>query len=413
MNPDIDIVYFSLFPWDHPYSSVSLSFAKEFAKHNRVFYINHPLTYKDFLSRYQEPAVQNRKKNLWRGKLQYDTTPHLPDNIIAVQPPNTIPINFLPFGKWYTSLYQRNNQLILKAIQQIIDDYSLKNFIYINCFNPFYAGVLPKSMGAQLSIYQCIDDMMEEEYTARHGNRLEEQAIANADVAFVTSTNLYKLKSHLNPETYILHNAADIDIFMRTTQENLPRPAEIQNVQTPIIGFMGNLNEYRVDYALLRKIALSHTDKTLLLIGPLNSDDYKHHGLDQLPNVILTGGKNIKELPQYLRYMDCALIPFRVNKQTASVYPLKINEYLAAGRSVISSSFSDDIRSFESQILLANDHDHFIQLIDQAIAANQPQQVAERIALAQTNTWTARVAQFWDIVTPKLKNIKTEQQPSS
>jgi hypothetical protein len=385
-----------------------LSFAKEFAKNNRVFYINHPFTYKDFLSRYQEDAIQHRKKELWKGKMRYDKTPHLPENIICVHPPNTMPINFLPKGRIYDRMYDYNNKIILETIAQVIKDYDLKDFIYLNCFNAFYAGALPQSMGAKLSIYQCIDDMLEEEYTAKHGNRLEEEAMAASDMTFVTSTNLYELKKHLNPETHILHNAADISIFRRTTEEAFDKPKELEGISTKIIGFMGNLNEYRVDYALLRKIALQHTDKTLLLIGPLNSNDYKEHGLDQLPNVILTGGKDINELPQYLQYMDVALIPFRINKQTKSVYPLKINEYLAAGKSVISTSFSDDIRSFESQIRLAKTHDEFIGWIDEAILDNSEEKIKARVALAETNTWTARVQQFWDIVTPKLSTVPSE-----
>ena len=403
MNSKLDIIYFTLFPWDHPYSSVSLSLAKEFAKNNRVFYINHPFTIKDFFARYKEDAVQKRKQALWRGKMQYDATPHLPENIICAHPPNTIPINFLPEGNWYKRLYRYNNRLILDTIQTVIDDHQIKDFIYLNCFNPFYARVLPKSMGAKLSIYQCIDDMLEEEYTAKHGNRLEEEAMKEADIATVTSTNLYALKAHLNPNTHILHNAADIHIFKRTVEEQFERPEEIRRIEGKIIGFMGNMNEYRVDYALLRKIALVHTDKTLLLVGPLNSNDYKEHGLDQLSNVVFTGGKDINELPQYLKFMDCALIPFRVNKQTKSVYPLKINEYLAAGKSVISSSFSDDIRSFGDSILLAKDHDEFIQLIDQAIASNSKAAITKRMAAAESNTWKARVEQFWNIVMPKLE----------
>lgn len=405
MNPNTDIIYFTLFPWDHPYSSVSLSFAKEFAKNNRVFYINHPFTYKDFLSRYQEDAVQNRKKELWKGKMRYDDTPHLPENVICIHPPNTIPINFLPKGRLYDRIFDYNNKIILQTIAQVIQDYDLKDFIYLNCFNSFYAGALPPSMGAQLSIYQCIDDMLEEEYTAKHAHRLEEEAIAASDLTFVTSTNLYELKKHLNPQTHILHNAADIQIFRRTTEEAFDKPRELAGIDSKVIGFMGNLNEYRVDYALVRKIALQHNDKTLLLVGPLNSNDYKEYGLDQLPNVILTGGKDINELPQYLQYMDVCLIPFKINKQTKSVYPLKINEYLAAGKSVVSTSFSDDIRSFESQIRLAKNHEAFIEYIDEAILDNSEETIKARIALAETNTWTARVQQFWDTVKPKLSSV--------
>ena len=46
MYRDLDIIYFTLFPWDHPYSSVSLSFAKEFFFDKKIRYI----TMKDDMS---------------------------------------------------------------------------------------------------------------------------------------------------------------------------------------------------------------------------------------------------------------------------------------------------------------------------------------------------------------------------
>lgn len=398
MFKDIDIIYFTLFPWDHPYSSVSLSFTREFAKNNRVFYINHPFTIKDFISNYQQPKVQERKKDLLRHRMRYEQIPGFPEHVIAVHPPNTLPINWLDNINIYDRLYHFNNQIILKTIKKVIDDYQLDQFLYLNCFNPFYAGVLPKSFGAKLNVYQCIDDMTQEAYTAKHAHRLEEEAIRQADVVLVTSSNLKKLKAPLNAATHIVHNAVDTNIFSKATEINFPKPPEIAHVKNKIIGFTGNLNEYRVDYKLLRKIALHHQDKTLLLVGPLNSNDYKDYGLDQLPNVILTGGKDIRELPQYLQHMDCAIIPFLCNKLTSSVYPLKINEYLAAGKAVVSTNFSEDIRSFKDHILLADDHDHFLKLIDLAVAKNDPTEIQQRIQVAQSNSWKERVKQFWTIL---------------
>lgn len=398
MFKDIDIIYFTLFPWDHPYSSVSLSFTREFAKHNRVFYINHPFTLRDFVSNYQDRKVQARKRDLLLHRHRYEQIPGLPDHVIGVHPPNTIPINWLNNLNWYDRFYQYNNRIILKTIKKVIDDYQLKNFIYLNCFNPFYAGVLPKSFGAKLNIYQCIDDMTQESYTAKHAHRLEEEAIRKADIVLVTSRNLQKLKQPLNPATHIVHNAVDLSIFEKATTVKMPKPTEIAHVDQKIIGFTGNLNEYRVDYALLRKIALHHHDKTLLLVGPLNSNDYKDYGLDQLPNVILPGGKDIHDLPQYLQHMDCTIIPFLCNKLTSSVYPLKINEYLAAGKAVVSTNFSEDIQSFGEHIFLADNSEQFLQQIDRAIAHNDAESIQQRIEVAQGNSWTARVEQFWKIL---------------
>jgi len=410
MHTDLDIIYFTLFPWDNAYSSVSLSFTREFLKNNRVFYINHPYTAKDFLQGWGEPMVKTRRSDLLANRMRYETIPELPE-AVAVQPPLTLPINWLPAGALYDRFFEINNRIILDTIRQVVRDYKLKNYIYLNCFNPYYAGVLPKDFKPRLNIYQCIDDMTEEAYTARHGARIEEAAIRNADIAFVTSRNLYHLKKHLNPNTYVLHNAVDISIFEKALNGPLPRPKELEGVTGKIIGFTGHMNEYRIDYPLLRKLAERHPDKTLVLVGPLNSNCYKVHGLDQMPNVVFTGGKHISELPAFLQHFDVAIIPFVKNKLTASIYPLKINEYLAAGKPVVATNFSEDIRSFANDIYLGGNEEDFIQLIDRAIAEDCKELVAQRAATAKMNTWTERVREFWAIVDRHLAT--TEKAVSS
>jgi hypothetical protein len=86
------------------------------------------------------------------------------------------------------------------------------------------------------------------------------------------------------------------------------------------------------------------------------------------------------------------------NTLTASIYPLKINEYLAAGKAVVSTSFSEDIRSFAPVIHLASTHDDFIHKIELALSENNPSLTQKRIEIANTNTWEARIKQLWDEV---------------
>ena len=403
MRKDIDIIYFTLFPWDNAYSSVSLSFTREYAKNNRVFYINHPYSIKDFLKGWNQPMVKERRKDMLLNRMRYESIPELPD-VVAVQPPLTFPINWMSEGKSYERFYEMNNRIILNTIKQVVKDYNLTNYIYLNCFNPYYAGVLPRDeFKPLLNIYTCIDDMREEKYTAKHGARLEEKALAAADISFVTSHNLFRLKQHLNPNMHILNNAVDVSIFKKALEGPLPKPKELEGVTGKIIGFTGNINEYRLDYRLFKKVAEKHSDKTLAIVGPLNSNDYIEHGLDKMPNVILTGGKHITELPAFLQHFDVTIIPFLLNKLTASIYPLKINEYLAAGKPVVATNFSQDIRSFADDVYIANNEDEFVDLINLAIAEDCLGKVEHRNATACSNTWEERVREFWEVVESTLE----------
>ena len=396
MTREYDIIMLGLFRWHGPYSSISIAMAKEFSKQNRIFYINHPFSYKDYFTSTIRQAKQ--KPALISQKVIFEKDDKLSANFIAVTSPLTFPVNFLPKGKTYNFFAKKNHIRLFNTIQQINQQYAVEKYIYINCFDPYFPMVLPKAVRPALTVYQSVDDITQDTYTAKHGAYLEESAIKNADVTLVTSQELYRLKSPIAKNIHILNNAADLSIFKQALDRDYEKPKEIKHVSGKIIGYMGNLDEVRVDYHLLKNIALAHSEKTLLLVGPINSAIYKTIGLDQLPNVIFTGGKSIEELPIYLRHFDCAIIPFNCNTLTKSIYPLKINEYLAAGKAVVSTNFSSDIAGFESHIFLARDASSFIPLIDKALQSTLPEIIEKRLAIAKKNTWTARIEQFWEIM---------------
>ncbi len=403
-----DIIINTLFRSDNAFSSVSLSFAKELAKTHRVFYVNHPYSVKDVWDLRHDEKLRERLPTILRGGVFYEKLETIPANFVVATPPPTIPINFLPNNSLYKTLYQYNKQVLLKAIKKVIKDNKIKDFIYMTCYDPFFVPVLPKEMGAALNIYQCIDDISTEVYVSKHGVRLEEQAARDSDITLVTSTNLWRHYRQVQPETHIMHNAVDISIFKNLYYRNIERPAEIKDIKTKIIGFTGNLDDVRLDYRLLRRLAEGHPDKTLLLVGPINSPEVYSEGLDKMPNVILTGAKTIYEVPNYLKFMDVAILPSLLNKMSRSVYPLKINEYLAAGKSAIATSFSDDIRSFQPHIRIADSHDHFVNLIDKAVADYSETKVQQRMAIGESNTWGDRVNEFWDIVDTFLEKKETK-----
>lgn len=395
MKRNFDIIYLSLFRWDGPYSSISEAMSKELSKNNRVFYINHPYSYKDYLTELKAPKYKSRKENLRKGVIQYE---EVHNNIVSIHSPLTYPINFLPPGKIYNNLHQRNQEIVLDTIREVIKKYDIKKFVYLNCFDPFFVPVLPKDFGAKISIYQCVDDMAVSEYTIRHGVRLEEEAIKKADATTCTSRELHRLKSPLSKNCHIIHNAAETKIFEKAFKEDLPRPKELEGIEGKVIGFIGNMDALRVDYPLIKKIAEKNPDKTLVLVGPVNNTEIASLEIDKMSNVIMPGPKNITELAPYLRAFDCAIIPFLCNTLTYSIYPLKINEYLAAGRAVVSTAFSEDIKSFGDHIYLAESHDQFLSNIDKAIAEDTPERALARIAVAESNNWESRVKQVWSIV---------------
>lgn len=393
-------VFFTLFRTDNPYSSISLSMARELAKNHPVIYVNHPYSLKDVVSGIKsgDPVLRQRLWALLTFQNRYESVDTIPQNFVAVQPPVTLPINWLPDGALYRFLQKINNGIVARSIRRALKRQKTTDFVYINCYDPFFLGALPPSLGAKMSIYHCIDDISQNEYTARHGERLENEACQNADLTLVTSSNLYALKKPFAKNIVHFFNAADVDNFKKVLTETYPKPAELAGRTGKVIGFVGNLDELRIDYPLLKKVAQDHPDKTVLLVGPVNSPEPAAIGLDQMPNVVFAGSRRLHELPPLLQHMDVVMIPFLKNTLTKSIYPLKINEYLAAGRPVVATSFSDDIRFFEFCAYIADDHAAFSADLQRAIDEDSPEKITQRTEIAACNTWAMRILRLHHLI---------------
>jgi hypothetical protein len=395
---NLSVLFFSLFRTDNPYSSISLSMAKELAKDVPVLYVNHPYSLKDIWRgiRQRDRALLRRLRHLLLLRSGCERPADMPERFLAVTPAPTLPINWLPPGKLYDFFHRFNNRIVLRCIRRWANERGFGEYVYINCYNPFFAATLPKEWGAKTCIYHCIDDISQNPYTARHGLRLENQACQDADITFVTSTNLRRLKAPYARRLVSYFNAADVSVFSRVLDERFERPVELSGRTGKVIGFVGNLDELRIDYLLLHKVALRFPEHTLLLVGPRNSPEIEKIGLGRLPNVVLAGPRALQALPPLLQHMDCALIPFLCNTLTYSIYPLKINEYLAAGKAVVTTAFSEDIRTFAHCIYLAENHEQFLEHIAAALREENPP-TALRTATAAANTWQARIRELWDI----------------
>jgi teichuronic acid biosynthesis glycosyltransferase TuaH len=380
LTSEIDIICFSLSRWDAPISSPAVALAKEFAKKNRVVFIEHPYSLKDVISGGRKSQRVTRD-----------------GNIMIVRPPVTLPINFLKEGFLYNRLSSLNNAILLKTLRTIIKELGITNYIFINFFDPFFLRKIPADIKPLKFIYQCMDDLSQVDYTSRHAVRLEKEVIKNADITLCTSSELTRIRSAISPKVYFHPNAADTSLFKTAFGKTLPKPKDIAFDDKKIIGFTGSI-EYRTDFELLKKIANVHNDKIIYLIGPVAGNEHIHAGLHKLNNIIFAGPKNINELPAYLQYFDCCIIPYKKTTLTRSIYPLKINEYLAAGKPVISTDFSEDIIAFKNVAYIAENHEAFIAAIDTAINEDDLNKKHQRLQVAASNSWENRVRQFWNIV---------------
>src|SRR5690606_5097654 len=91
--------------------------------------------------------------------------------------------------------------------------------------------------------------------------------------------------------------------------------------------------------------------------------------LSHFPNVKLLGERNAEEVPEFLKKMDVCIIPYLKNDVTRGVYPLKINEYLAAGKPVVMTDFAP-LPEFEAMVGIASSKEKFLALVKDELSSD-------------------------------------------
>ena len=141
----------------------------------------------------------------------------------------------------------------------------------------------------------------------------------------------------------------------------------------------------------MAEVAKLRPDCEIVLIGPDHDGSFARSGLVSLPNITWLGAKVYHQLPYYLGHFDVATIPFKVNELTQAVSPIKLFEYMAAGKPIISTDLNECRQ--HPEILIAGSAVDFAQLIDRALAQSQDAALRRTLeALAQENSWDSRAA---------------------
>ena len=113
------------------------------------------------------------------------------------------------------------------------------------------------------------------------------------------------------------------------------RALDLPNDGRNIAGFYGSISQW-LHLDLLQQTIARMPDWHFVFIGKAVIDI---SCLTRFKNVTLLGERAHHQLPAYSQHWTAALLPFVDNAQIRACNPLKLSEYLAAGRPIISTSF--------------------------------------------------------------------------
>ena len=374
--------------WEGDYAKTIVELISVLAKQNKVLYVDNAYTVKDIMDGIRGKRRISFKQVFGLKKRTKKITLHSGAEVYVLTPPMILTINFLPKGFFYHSLLHLNGWFVRKAIKRTLHRLEMEdNLLHIVAFNPAMGVVNGKKFNEKLLLYYCYDEINAAQWLKKHGLWLEKKLMSIVHATIVTSQGLFETKKAFSNKCFLVKNAVNVELFIQGFTEIIHSEKRI--------GYIGSIDD-RLDYELLEKMLISFPLIEFVFVGRIM---YKpgEVKLRKYNNVSIIGPKPIEELPAYLKTFAVGIIPFLKNEFTKGIYPLKINEYLAAGLPVISTNFSY-LSEFDDVVRIANNLEEFIQFSIEEIETDSIEKKILRKQKALSNSWEQRAEELATIV---------------
>ncbi|MFC0215271.1 glycosyltransferase [Paenibacillus chartarius] len=232
------------------------------------------------------------------------------------------------------------------------------------------------------TVYDCVDDFPDWEADEKKWAHV-------ADLIVCTAEHLQEKMRALVPDkpNVLIRNGCDWNHFAAKPSGRSPALSALPPTAGYRIGYVGAWAPW-VDEQLVRKTAAAFPDSQLVIVGPKLRSDADDLG----PNVFNLGYMDYQELPLLLAGLDVCLIPFRLNRITESTNPIKVYEYLAAGKPVVSTGLPE-VRKLAPTVSVADDHESFIEAVRLALTTT-PEERERLSQYARSFSWEQRFDQI-------------------
>lgn len=371
-----DIVYIAGHDFNLAECRVSTDhIAEQLARHNRILFV-------ESVGLRRPRLDKNDLARIGRKLARFFRPPRQVGRGLWVVTPLAVPLHHRPAIRWL------NQALVLAQIRWASTLLRFRKPILF-VFLPHMAGVVGR-LGESLSVYYCTDEHAA--FPGVEGNsirRAEEELLRKVTLGFATSPTILKNKKRIKPNFYYIPHGVDFDNFSRAQDQTLSIPEDVCDLPHPLIGYFGAIDRW-LDIELIEYLARSRPTWSFVFIGKHATDV---SALSALPNAHFLGQRSFRELPRYGRAFDVAIIPFRINDLTVSVSPIKLKEYLAMGKPVVSTPLPSVVEyaAATGYVEVAGNPPHFLELIEQVLRNDSPTFVLARQESVRRDTWESRV----------------------
>lgn len=293
----------------------------------------------------------------------------------------------LPFFHWGWA-DALNQVLIRRGVDAALRDFAPGKPRILVSTLPIIPGLFKKGPWVR-KVYYCVDD-----FTTWPGvsgdtmRRLEQRLLPHADVIIATSTGLLETRGPAVRRAHLLTHGVDGAHF-RKALTSPPHPA-LAGLPGPILGLFGSFDA-RVDGGILRDLATRFSGGSIVVLGPVDRDlsEFRPH-----KNIRFFGAVPYADLPAHISALDALVLPYVVDASTDMINPLKLKEYLATGKPVITTPLPE--AKLLSAFLTVSDRAGFADAAEAALrqGARSKSIPPDLEAFLELESWEGKAEQF-------------------
>ena len=260
-------------------------------------------------------------------------------------------------------------------------------------YQPEYAAALDRIPHSTL-VFDLVDDVagyLDRPRASRFVARSVARMVERADLTIVTSPALVEKVKDRARQWVLVPNGFDEHLF---SGEARAIPSDLAKLPRPIIGFVGVLFRF-LDYDLLVSVARAMPTVSFVFVGRVH-DESARHGVERLralANTYFLGSKAQSDIPSYISGFDVCISPFKIGKVSRAVSPLKVYEYLACGKPVVSTPMEGLASEDAGRFVRFASADQFVSALRESLSLLDGSGAeAARAQAAQAFSWTNRFA---------------------
>ena len=305
------------------------------------------------------------------------------------------PVDLLPLGRF--AAVRRVNHALREVIRARLAGPPPRVVVLNDPFAPPDDTFALADTGKRV-IFDLSDDFVAYRHggddTARERTRVQcERMARRADLVLAVNGALAERYRAVNPRTVELANACHYERFAPAARPDFPRAPAVRALAArygTVVGYIGWMAPHRLDVPLVEELVAAHPEWGFAFAGPV--DPAVREPLAAFPNAHFLGTVPHEQLPAVVAGFDVCLLPHLVNTHTAGNDPLKLYEYLAAGKPVVATPVAG-VERFGNLVTRASTTGEFGDAIRTALAEPPGERVPARQAFAAANSWTARAGQ--------------------